>query len=309
MREQARPARPLTHYAWLSIAAAVLTIGLKSGAYLLTGSVGLLSDALESVVNLAAAVVALIALRIAARPPDDTHPFGHTKAEYFSSIFEGALILVAAGGIVYTALPRLVQPQPLERVGLGLAISLLASLVNLGVALTLYRAGKQRSSITLEANAKHLMADVWTSLGVLLGIVLVALTGWLRLDPIIALVVAANILFTGWQLIRRSTQGLMDAAMPPGEVAAIEAILARYQSERGIGYHDLRTRQAGAWRFVDVHILTAGAWTVQEGHDLLEQIEEEIKSAVDNVSVTTHLEPLEDPLSHADRSIGPGAAA
>jgi cation diffusion facilitator family transporter len=289
----------LTRFAWLSIAAALLTIALKAGAYLLTGSVGLLSDALESLVNLASAVMALSMLIVAARPPDDDHAYGHEKAEYFSSVFEGLLILVAAGAIGVTALQRLLHPRPLEQIGLGLAASGVAAAINLGVALVLLRAGRRHHSITLEADAHHLLTDVWTSAGVIAGVALTAATGWLRLDPIIALVVAANIVVTGVRIMRRSVSGLMDAALPAGDVRAIEAVLARYAAG-GVHYHALRTRQAGARCFVSVHILVPGEWTVQRGHDELERIEAGITAAIPGISVLTHLEPLGDPASWDD---------
>lgn len=292
----------LTRFAWLSIAAAVVTIGLKTGAYLVTGSVGLLSDAIESLVNLVAAVVALVMLTIAARPPDDRHLYGHDKAEYFSSGVEGTLILVAAISIGITAVQRLFHPQPVERVDLGVVISIAASLVNLGVARVLFQAGRRYRSITLEADAHHLMTDVWTSAGVLVGIGVVALTGWQRLDPIIALAVAANIIWSGASLIRRSVAGLMDTVLPLEEQQTICQILDGYKQE-GIEYHALRSRQSGARRFLSVHILVPGSWTVQQGHNLLERIEHDIRTAIGTITITTHLEPLEDPCSWQDATI------
>ncbi|MCU0491566.1 MAG: cation diffusion facilitator family transporter [Chloroflexaceae bacterium] len=294
--------KSLTRFAWLSVAAAVVTIGLKAAAYLLTGSVGLLSDALESLVNLVAAAVALVVLSIATRPPDEDHAYGHYKAEYFSSGVEGTLILLAALSIAVAAGQRLLNPQPLEQVGLGLGMSVLASLINLGVALVLFRAGKLHSSITLEASAQHLMTDVWTSAGVLVGVGAVAFTGWLWLDPLIALVVAANIVWAGWNLMRRSALGLLDTALPHPEREQVLAVLNRY-AEEGVGYHALRTRQAGAHRFVSVHILVPGAWSVQRGHRLLEQIEHDIRQALPSSTVFTHLEPLEDPVSFEDTQL------
>jgi cation diffusion facilitator family transporter len=294
---------PLTRFAWLAVLAAVLTIGLKAGAYILTGSVGLLSDALESLVNLVAAIAALIALTVAGKAPDEEHAFGHGKAEYFSSGLEGALVLVAAAAIVVTALPRLMQPVPIEQVGLGLAVSTLATLINLAVAQRLLRAGRTYRSITLEADARHLMTDVWTTVGVLVGIGAVAVTGWTRLDSIIALAVAANILWTGIGLMRRSLLGLLDTALPTEERKKIEAVLERYQREAGVQAHALRTREAGARRFVSVHILVPGAWTVQHGHQLLEAIEDDIRDALPSTTVFTHLEALEDPASFADTTL------
>jgi cation diffusion facilitator family transporter len=291
--------RPLTRYAWLSIGAAVITIGLKLGAYWLTGSVGLLSDALESLVNLAAAIMALAMLTLAARPPDEEHAYGHGKAEYFAGGVEGALILLAAASIAWTAVPRLVAPQPLEQIGLGLAVSLAASAINLIVARVLLAAGRRFRSIALEADARHLMTDVWTSAGVLAAVGAVAFTGWQRLDPIIALVVAANIIWTGVRLLRQSALGLLDTALPPEEQVAIDAVLARYRSDE-VQFHALRTRQAGARSFMSVHVLVPGGWTVQRGHRLLEQIERDIRAAVPGLTVFTHLEPLEDPVSFED---------
>lgn len=292
----------LTRYAWLSIVAAVLTIGLKASAYVITGSVGLFSDALESVVNLVAAVVALIMLSIAARPPDADHAYGHDKAEYFSSGIEGGLILVAAISIIVAAVDRLITPQPLEQVGVGLAVSVLASLINLAVALVLLRAGKRHTSITLEADARHLLTDVWTSAGVLLGIGAVALTGWQRLDPLIALAVTANIIWSGVQLMQRSALGLLDTALPEHEQTVVQEVLDSYAAE-GVRYHALRSRQAGARRFVSMHILVPGSWSVQRGHQILERIERDIRCRLENVTVFTHLEPLEDPISWRDQTL------
>lgn len=292
----------LTRFAWLSIAAAMLTIGLKGVAYMLTGSVGLLSDALESVVNLAAAIMALAMLSVAARPPDEGHAYGHAKAEYFASGVEGTLIMVAAGSIAFAAVPRLVAPQPIEQAGLGLAISVSASLVNLVVAQVLLRAGQRHNSITLEADAKHLMTDVWTSAGVLVGIAAVVLTGWERLDPLIALAVAANIIWSGVRLVQRSVLGLMDTALPANEVEAIKAVLDRHRGDE-VQYHALRSRQAAQRRFVSFHILVPGSWTVLQGHQLLERIEGDIRATLPNITVFTHLEPIEDPVSFEDTQL------
>ena len=289
----------LTRFAWLSIAAAVVTIGLKTVAYFLTGSVGLLSDALESVVNLAGAVMALGMLTVAARPADEDHSYGHSKAEYFSSGVEGTLILVAAVGIAVKAVGRLFAPQPLEQVGVGLGVSLVASLVNLVVALVLRRAGRRHQSVTLDANARHLLTDVWTSAGVLVGVGCVVLTGWESLDPVVALVVAANIVWTGTDILRNSVLGLMDTALPPEELKALRAAIERHVTD-GVQYHALRSRQSGARRFVSLHVLVPGEWTVQRGHDLLERIEADVRSTITNVTVFTHLESLDDPTSWDD---------
>lgn len=289
----------LTRYAWLSIAAALVTIALKGAAWWLTGSVGLLSDALESLVNLAGALMALAMLSVAAQPEDENHAYGHGKAEYFSSGFEGLLILLAAVGIGVTAIERLLHPQAIEQVGVGLAVSVVATIINLVTGRILLEAGRQHRSITLEADAHHLMADVWTSAGVIAGVGAVALTGWLWLDPMLALLVAANILWTGWQLLRRSADGLMDVALPPEQHEAVIGVLDSYRLQ-GIEYHALRTRESGTRNFVEVHVLVPGAWTVQVGHELLERIEAEIRGSIPNVTVLTHLEPLEDPASHDD---------
>jgi cation diffusion facilitator family transporter len=293
----------LTRYAWLSIGAALVTIALKAAAYFLTGSVGLLSDALESVVNLAGAVMALAMLTVAARPADESHAYGHNKAEYFSSGMEGALILVAAASIGFAAVRRLLNPQPLEQVGLGLTVSMMAALVNLVVALVLMRAGRKHHSVTLEADAHHLLTDVWTSLGVLAGVGLVVLTGWQRLDPVVALAVTLNIVLTGVRIVRTSVLGLMDTALPASEQLALRAILDRHAAAGGIEFHALRTRQSAARRFVSVHVLVPGDWTVQHGHQVLERIEADIRSALPNASVLTHLESLDDPASWEDETL------
>ena len=289
----------LTRYAWLSIAAALITIALKAGAYVLTGSVGLLSDAIESIVNLFAAIMALSMLTIAARPADESHTYGHGKAEYFSSNMEGILILVAAVGIMVTAVERIINPREIEQVGIGLAVSVVATLVNFVVARVLLKAGKQYGSITLEADSHHLMTDVWTSIGVLVGVGAAGLTGWSILDPIIALAVSVNIIYTGMQLIRRSVEGLMDASLSKDEMQAVEDVLAKYR-EQGIAFHALRTRQAGARHFISVHVLVPGKLTVHDAHHIAEDIENEIRAVVQNSVAFTHLEPIEDKLSHED---------
>lgn len=294
--------KQLIKYAWLSVAAAVLTILLKTGSYFLTGSVSLLADALESSVNLIAAFFALIVLTVAAQPPDEEHAYGHSKAEYFSSGVEGTLILVASVAIGLSAVNRLRNPQPLEQVGLGLAISVIAALLNLVVARILLRAGRQYRSVTLVADAKHLMTDVWTTAGVLVGIMAVMLTGWELLDPVIALVVAVQILFSGVKLMRESVRGLMDTALPTDEVSQIVEVLETHAKE-GVQYHALRTRQAGAQRFMSVHVQVPGAWSVLDGHSLLEDIERDVRESLSPISIITHLEPLEDPRSWDDISM------
>jgi len=293
----------LTRYAWLSIAAAIATMLLKSGAYLITGSVGLLSDALESLVNLAGALMALAMLTVAARPPDEEHAYGHSKAEYFSAGAEGALIVIAALSIAVTAVDRLMHPRPLEQVGLGLAVSVVAALLNLGVALVLMRAAKAHRSATLQASSHHLLTDVWTTAGVLVGVGAVAVTGWLVLDPLVAIGVAINIVWTGSHIMRDSVAGLMDAALPRREQSMLHELLQGYVAAEGIDYHALRTRRAGAHRFVSVHVLVPPGWSVQQGHDLLERIEADIRRALPPVTVDTHLEPLGDPAAMRDETL------
>jgi cation diffusion facilitator family transporter len=292
----------LTRFAWLSIAAAIATMLLKGAAYHFTGSVGLLSDALESLVNLAGALMALAMLSVAARPPDEDHAYGHSKAEYFSAGAEGALIVVAALSIAVAAVDRLLHPQPIQQIGLGLAVSVVAALLNLAVALVLLRAARTHRSATLQASAHHLLTDVWTTAGVLVGVGAVGLTGWLVLDPLVAIAVAVNIVWTGGRILRDSVAGLMDAALPGKEQRVLRELLARYVAE-GVEYHALRTRRAGAHRFVSVHVLVPAEWTVQQGHDLLERIEADIRRALPPITVLTHLEPLGDPAAMADQDL------
>ncbi len=292
----------LKRYAWLSISAAIATILLKGIAWWLTGSVGLLSDALESFVNLAGALMALMMLSLAGTPADDRHAYGHGKAEYFSSAFEGILIQLAAISIAYAAIERLLHPRAIEDVGIGLLVSVIASLINLFAARELLKAGHEFNSITLEADAKHLMTDVWTSVGVIIGVGLVWVTGWLWLDPLIALLVAANIVWTGWQLLQRSAAGLMDEAISQEQIDAIEAVLEKYRKQ-GLDFHALRTRQAGQLAFISLHVLVPGEWTVQRGHDEVELIEADISAVVQYSNITTHLEPIEDPVSQIDQTL------
>jgi len=295
-RASARP------YAVLSLAAALTTITLKLGAYWMTGSVGLLSDAIESFINLVAAVVAIWALTVAVRPPDAEHAFGHTKAEYFASGAEGLLILLAAVAIGVTAWNRLLHPRALEQVWAGLAISVLASGINGATAMILLRAGRRLRSITLNADAHHLLTDVWTTAGVLVGVSLVKLTGWLILDPLVALIVAANIVWTGVRLLMQTGHGVMDSVIPQSDQDVIERILSVYKGQ-GVEFHELRTRLAGRHRFVSVHVLVPGDWSVQRGHELCEEIELKIISALPETTVFTHLEPLEDSASWADEGL------
>lgn len=291
--------RPLTHYARISVAAAVVTFTLKLVAWRVTGSVGLLSDALESLVNLAAAFVALGSLAVAAMPEDEDHAFGHSKAEYFAAGIEGALILVAAIAIGWSAVDRFFSPQPLREPFTGVVISIVASLVNLGVARTLLAVGHRRKSIALEADAKHLMTDVWTSAAVVVAVALVARTGWLWLDPLIGVLLAIHIVTTGVPLVRESMLGLMDTGLPAAELAIIRDTLAKYSAE-GVQYHALRTRRAAARQFMSVHLLMPGTWTIARGHDLAERVEADLRKAVPGLNVVTHLEPDDDPASWKD---------
>ncbi|MFO1414147.1 MAG: cation diffusion facilitator family transporter [Burkholderiales bacterium] len=292
----------LTRFALLSLAAAVVTITLKLVAWYLTGSVGLLSDALESVVNVVAAAATLWLLFLSARPPDDRYAYGYSKAEYFASAFEGALILVAAAAIAWTAVERLLHPQPLEQIGVGLAVSLVATAINFGVARVLLRAAQRNNSIALEADSHHLMTDVWTSVGVVVAVFAVGVTGWSWLDPVIAIAVAVNIVFTGISLLRRSAFGLMDQALPADSVARIDAVLNRYRGTE-VEFHAIRTRAAAGRSFVSMHVLVPGAWTVKQGHDLVERLEHEIAAEVPGTTVFTHIEPKEDPASYNDQSL------
>lgn len=292
----------LERFAWLSIGAAIATIALKTVAWWLTGSVGLLSDALESLVNLAAAVMALSMLRLAASPPDDNHPYGFSKAEYFSAGIEGALIVLAATGIIWAALPRFIAPRELDMPFAGLALTVAATAINYGVAMVLLRVGREHS-ITLEADGRHLMTDVWTSVAVIVGVALVYLTGWLRLDPLIALGVSAHILWTGFGLVRRSIRGLLDPAISMEDQAEVNKLIAEYSRRYGVSFHALRTRQAGARRFVSFHLLVPDAWTVAQAHRLSEEIESRMRAMVPNAAIFTHIEPISDPASYDDQGL------
>ncbi|MGI8670851.1 MAG: cation diffusion facilitator family transporter [Aridibacter sp.] len=292
--------KSLSSYAWLSIAAAVVTIGLKVSVYFYTNSVSFLSDALESFINLAAAILALWMIKVAERPPDDDHEFGHDKAEYFSSGIEGTLIFLAAIGIIVAAIPRLFSPEPITNIGIGLAISFVAALINLAVGQILIKVGKENDSIVLEADGHHLMADVWTSVGIFVAIGIVALTDWFILDPIIALVVALSIGWTGYKLIRRSVLGLMDTVIDIDSANKAMEVLNSYKEEIGIDYHAFRTRKSGARKFIYFHLLVPDEWTVKKGHDLAEEIELKILQKIPHSAVFVHLEPLEDPTSFKD---------
>lgn len=286
-------------YMILSILAALVTMGVKFIGYFLTGSVGLFSDAAESIVNLVAALVGLWALTLAARPPDEDHTYGHTKSEYFSSGVEGSLIFVAAIVIVFEAVPHLFHPEPIRQAVPGLSFSVLGALVNAVLGWFMLRAGKQQRSITLQADAHHLFADVYTTIGVVVGVLLVALTSWNILDPIIGLLVAVNVLWTGVRLLRQTGLGLLDTALPREDMILIEAVLDEYRKQ-GIDFHAIRSRGAGTRRFVSFHVIVPGDWTVLKGHTICEKIELEMIRALPESSVFTHLEPREDPVSFED---------
>lgn len=293
----------LQRFAWLSIIVSVVVFGMKMVAWSVTGSVGLLSDALESTSNIVAAVVALFAIRAAMKPADSVHHFGRGKAEYFSAQIEGFMILFAALIIVYTAIERIINPRELESIGWGLTISTVAAVINGGTAMILLRTGKQHRSPALIADGKHLLTDVWTSAGVIVGVGLVAITGWQRLDGVVALAVGLNIVVTGVRLLRASTSGLMDKALPDEDHLKIVEVLQRHESET-IKFHALQTREAGRERFVSMHVLVPGDWSIQKGHDLSEVIEAEIKALLEHTTVSTHVEPLEDERSWADEPEG-----
>jgi len=293
----------LERYAWLSVVAALATIGLKTLAWWLTGSLALLSDALESLVNLAAALLALSMLRLAATPANKDYPHGRSKAEYFSAGVEGALIALAAAGIVWAALPRLLDPLPIKMPFLGIALTGVATAINLAVGLALLRVGQSHHSITLEADGRHLLTDVWTSFGVIAGVALAAITGWLQLDPLIALAVAAHILWIGFGLVRRSLSGLLDPAIAHGEQGEINQLFAEYSRRYGVSFHAVRTRQSGARRFISFHLLVPDEWTVARAHRLSEEIESRIRSQVPNASILAHIEPISDPASYDDQDL------
>ncbi|MCU7724886.1 cation diffusion facilitator family transporter [Actinoplanes sp. KI2] len=289
----------LTRYAWLSIGTAIVTIALKLVAYLLTGSVGLLSDAAESVVNLVAAIIALIALIVAARPADANHHYGHGKAEYFSAGAEGLMIFVAAAVILVSAVQRFITPVPLERIGIGLVISSGATALNGAVGMLLIRVGRRRRSATLTADGKHLITDVWTSAGVLVGVLLVGVTGWERLDPLVAALVGLNILVAGGRMVAQSARALLDEALDEADLRKVITVLDRFRGTE-VDFHGLQTRQSGQHRFVSVHVLVPGEWTVRRGHDLVEEVEEQIRAALPDSTVFTHMEPREDPRAYDD---------
>ncbi|MDU7486014.1 MAG: cation diffusion facilitator family transporter [Cutibacterium avidum] len=297
-----RPPDDLSRFAWLSIAAAAVTILLKALAWRITGSVGLLSDAAESLVNLVAAIIALVALKVSIRPPDKNHHFGHSKAEYFSAGAEGMMIFIAAAVIMYTAVQRFIHPRPIEDVGIGLLVSVLASVVNGLVAWVLLKNGRQRRSMTLIADGKHLLTDVWTSVGVLVGVGLVWLTGWQRLDPIVAFAVGVNILVTGAKLVGQSGTALLDVSLPKEDNEAIRGFLDAHSNDH-VKFHAVRTREAGYRRFLEFHMLVPGSWTVKQGHDAMEDLIDEILDEWPEMRVSGHLEPIEDPRSYEDMDV------
>ncbi|MDP9806926.1 cation diffusion facilitator family transporter [Trueperella bonasi] len=294
----------LTKYAWLSIAVAIITIALKAGAYFLTGSVSLLSDAMESVVNLVAAVIALIALTLAAKPASSRYTYGRTKAEYFSAAVEGAMIFGAAALIIFAAIQRLLNPAPVESLGIGILISVIAALINGAAGYYLVKVGRKHRSVTLEADGKHLLTDLVTSAGVVLGLILVILTGWQQLDPIIAILVALNIIRMGIELLRQSVAGLLDVTLPKEENKQIVEILQSHSREGAISFHGLQTRQAGRHRFINVDLQVPGSWSVKDGHDLAMIVEDEIQAALPDSTIVTHVEPIEDESSYLDIPVG-----
>lgn len=292
--------RSLSKYAWVSVFAAIVTIGLKISVYLYTNSVSFLSDALESFINLAVAILAVWIIKVSERPPDDDHEFGHDKAAYFSSGTEGTLILLASIGIVVAAIPRLFAPQPITNIGIGLALSAIAAAINCWVGLLLIKVGKENDSIVLEADGRHLMTDVWTSVGIFIAIGIVGFTDWIILDPIIALVVAVSIGWTGYKLIRRSVLGLMDTVIDEESAEKATEILEDYRQAYGIDFHAFRTRKSGARKFIYFHLLVPDDWTVKRGHDLAEEIELKMLDKIPYSAIFVHLEPLEDPASFED---------
>ncbi len=294
------PSKDLSGYAWLSIGAAVTTIALKAGAAWMTGSVGLLSDAAESLVNLVAAVVALIVLKVSIRPADEDHQFGHSKAEYLSSAVEGTMIFVAAAFIIISAVERILTPVMPEQLGPGLAVSVVASVINTAVAAVLYRTGRAESSAALVADAKHLATDVMTSVAVLLGVGLVAVFHSPVLDAVVALGAGLNIMWTGFRLLSESVAGLMDIAPSAEALAAINAVLDGHRVAGRVDFHAVRVREAGNRRFAHMHVLVPGTWTVKEGHDFTEALIDELVAVDPSLRVSAHLEPIEDPLSYDD---------
>ena len=284
--------RMLERFMWISIAASLFVIALKAYAAYVTGSVGFLSDALESVANVAAAMVGLWALKLSAKPADENHNFGHTKAEYFAAQVEGSLILVASVAIIYTAGQRLITPQPVEQLGIGLLFSVVATLINLGVGAMLVRAGRRHRSSTLVADGKHLLTDVWTTVGVIVGMALVWMTGWQVLDPIVAILVGANILYTGYKLLREAIQGLLSETLPEEEVATAQEFLDNYAKDNGVAFTSLRTTAYGRQRLINVVMQVPGGWTVSHSHEHADNVEEGLAAALGSAETIVHIEPL-----------------
>ena len=301
MKQKTKPesGKSLSRFALISIGASLLTMGLKTVAFLLTGSIGLLSDAIESIVNLVGSSFAFVMLRVAERPADKDHSYGHSKAEYFASALEGFLIFIAAGSIIYTAIQRLLNPGPLQQLGFGLILSTGASVINLIVGQLLIKKGKKHNSISLEADGHHLMTDVWTSVAVVLGLLVVVLTGWTRLDPIVAILVAVNILWTAYSLLKRSFEGFMDVAIPEEDLVKLMAVIGQYRA-KGIEFHAIRTRQAARICFLSVHMLLKGDVSLHDAHHVAEDFESDLKKVLPHLVITTHLEPIDDTISVED---------
>ena len=285
----------LERFMWLSIAAAVLTIVLKVTAAWVTGSVGFLSDAIESGINLIAAAVGLWALKLSAKPADANHHFGHARAEYFSAQVEGSLILLASVAIIYTAVDRLINPVPVEQLGIGLAFSVAAMVLNGAVGVLLIRAGKKYRSTTLDADGHHVLTDVWTTVGVIVGMALVWLTGWQPLDPIVALIVGANIMFTGYKLLKGAIQGLLAESLPKEENQIVYAYLDEYAAANGVEFTSVRTTAAGRERMVNLVMQVPGDWTVARAHDRADEVEVGVAEALGGAETIVHVEPLGHP--------------
>ncbi|MCX6731295.1 MAG: cation diffusion facilitator family transporter [Candidatus Roizmanbacteria bacterium] len=288
--------------AGVSIAASICTITLKLLAFFLTNSVSLLSDALESFVNLIAATITFFMVRLSLKPADETHPYGHGKAEYISSVAEGFFIIVAAGAIIFTAVQRLLNPISLDKPGLGLLFSIVASLINLGVGLVLIKNGKKRHSLALEADGHHLMTDVYTTAGVLVGLIIVYATRLYILDPIIAIIVGLNIISAGFSIMQKSLSGFMDSSIDKEYLDFVKSTFAEYKSQK-IEFHGMRTRQSGSRKFISFHMLVPGAWSVTQAHSLAEEVEKKIRTSIPQVTITIHIEPLEDPVSWEDTEL------
>lgn len=292
----------LERFMWLSIAASAFVIALKIVAAVVTGSVGFFSDAVESLINLIAACVGLWAIKLAAKPADDNHNFGHARAEYLSAQVEGFLILVASVVIIIAAIGRIIEPQPLEQLGIGLAFSVVATVINAAVGFVLIRAGKKYRSTALDADGRHLITDLWTTVGVIVGMALVWLTGWEILDPIVALVVGANILFTGYSLLRGAILGLLSETLPEEEVATLKGFLADYSAANGVEFTSVRTTSAGRQRYVDLVMQVPGAWTVDRSHDHADVVEEGIAAALGDAETVINVEPLGHPTTVGPKS-------